>query len=351
MKKHINKIVALIVLSLTCFSCNTEESSEEYAKITTDLNNVGILVSVSNQNTEPTFLIGQDIADPTYFSWQNQEVSLNFHLSTGRSLDEISQIDFYMSYQEKDGYNYQAPYEDNKTLVNTIMYEDISSSGDIVMSFNALDVSTIFADKYENTSNGSQTRTTDIPLLEGDLFTMTWVISFVDGKTFDSSQIVAPNNSHAIQTAIKQVYPPTWNGIFNYEVIEAGAGAAAYSYNIGKTGTIELVETDEVGVFDYTGAGSSGNNGALGWKYGRQDAIHYNYATGASIGIGINAANGLNYAETWDITYINETTIQIHWESFYDHVNESGRDYNGTVLLTRNDGYPWPKNLYGFSGN
>lgn len=346
MKLYINKFFVLIALSLICFSCDLDEND---AEITTDLESVEVIVS--GEGTEPMFIIGQDIADPTYFSWVNEQVELNFHLSTGRNLEDISQIEFFMNCQEVDGYNYEAPFNDSKILISTVLNEDISSDGDIVLSFTALDLSTLFADKFENTTNGNQTRTVDIPLLEGDLFTITWVISFADGTIFDSSSVVSVNNSHSIQTTIKDVYPPTWNGRFNYEVIEAGAGAAGYGYDIGKTGVIELVETDKVGVYEFTGAGSSGNNGALGWKYGRQGPIHYDYATGASIGTSISSSNGLNYAETWDITYINETTIKIHWVSFYDHVNDSNKDYNGTVYLTRTDGYAWPKNLYGFSGN
>ena len=341
MKKYLNKII-LIAFSIVCFSCDTTgDTTEEYELITTDLKSVDVIVTPI-EGLEPEFIIGQNAVIPSLFSWHNQSVSLNFYLETARDLSEISELAFYASVQEENGYNYES-FDGYKALINTIEGENIPFSGNIEFTFDALEVAALFEDKFQNTTKGDKSRTIDYPLLEGDLFTLTWVIKFTDGTTFDSSQKVAPRNSHAIKTSQIQIAPPIWEGSFPYEIVSISSDISGYTdstFYLGATGILNISEVAP-GEYLFEDDGAPAFFFSFAIRYSPV-ALTYDYDSGFTDIT--TRTNGDPSYSNWSITVIDAKTIEIHWAYNYPVF---GDRFSANARVTRSDNYDWPTNLSG----
>ena len=340
MKKYINKILAIVALSVVSLSCDTSgDNKEEYVEVTTDRTGVEVIAS-SIDEVGPQFMIGQNAVLPDVFSWFNQEVNLNFQLRTERDVSEIAQMNFYVSAQEENGYNYDS-FDGFKTLLRTVENVDIPSSKNIEITFDALELGALFEDKFQNTTKGDKSRTADYPLLEGDFFTVTWVIKFADGTMFDSSKKVSPYNSHSIATSQIQIAPPIWEGTFPFELIDITASAMQYdsTFRVGKTGTLSITET---GPGEFTVA-----DGGAGfyWKYANNypdAAMVYDFASGLT-DITLRTTGTKSYA-SWSISVVDAKTVDITW--YYNYAGYGTR-FGATARVTRSDAYDWPTNLKG----
>lgn len=345
MKTYINKVFTLVVLGLLCFACSP--TIDEDILITTDQTGVTFIVN-SLDDTEAEFIIGQNALISSMFSLYNQYVSLNFQLKTERDLAEIEKIDIYVSAQEESGYNYDS-FDGVKKLFTTILSDNISSSGgNVVVQFDAVQLGELFKDEFTNQTKGDKSRTSENPLLESDLFTLTWVISYTDGTSFDSSEKVAPNNSHSIKTSQIQLAPPIWDGDFDYEVIDAASllNNTSTLCFVGATGKLKI---KEVGVGEYnfeeTGAAGFFNKYALTTSY--SDAmLTYDYDSGLSDVSKKKSNPNVTSYNNWKIKYIDARTIEI---TFYLAHEKYGEKYYATATVTRpsDNIYDWPSNLSG----
>jgi len=120
-----------------------------------------------------------------------------------------------------------------------------------------------------------------------------------------------------------------WNGTYNYEWTAVGATVTEYSdIVVGTTGSIDITSTATAGE-------STISHTMFNYYYAAGDALGtltYDYGSGL-----ISVSGGLQ--EGWQVKSVNGNVLEIYWYDNYDAED-------GTVLLTRNDGYNWPANIY-----
>jgi hypothetical protein len=256
--------------------------------------------------------------------WGNDTVELNFKLLSAIPTDNFSKIDFYITAQEKDGYNTAPPYITEGKLLRTIT--DLPESGEFNIMIQGDELYEMFKSDFINPRSQA-------PLLEGDIFEIHWIITNKDGTIFNSQNHVEGEYRFGFTTLHKDKKPPSWEGVFNYEwIIVSGEAEKWGGVKVGDKGQIEIVETTEAleisKEFDVSHL-------LFNYKYGGAGKLFLNYNTGETYVEG-------NSEEKWVISNIDGATLEISWTYKYT----ADYDEYGTVRLTRTDGENWPVNFH-----
>ncbi|MCF6223326.1 MAG: hypothetical protein L3J34_06315 [Flavobacteriaceae bacterium] len=256
--------------------------------------------------------------------WGNDTVELNFEMDSSIPTENFSKIDFYLTVEEKDGYNSTPPYNTEGKLLRTIT--DLPENANFVLQISGNKVYEMFKSDFINPRQQA-------PLLDGDLFEIHWIITNKDGTFLNSQDYIQGEYRFGFSTLHKDKKPPSWEGTFNYEWTYVSDGGLQWGgVKVGDTGQIEIVETTEAlelnKEFDVSHL-------LFNYNYGGDGKIFLNYTTGETYVEG-------GSEEKWTISNVDGNTLEIAWTYKYS----AEYDEYGTVRLTRTDGEDWPENFH-----
>lgn len=320
MKKYaLIKYVLGLSLIFSLFSCSEDNDSEFSAAVSPEnlewQANTNIVVTPVEGKA--IFVIEKQVLGGET-SWSNKTVELNMQLNSVINIENFESVDFYVTAEELNGYNYMAPFDTKGKLLSTVLAADISENGELNLAVNAEDAAALFQGEFTKSRP-------DIALLEGDLFEIHWVVNAKDGTSLDSRDYVDGNYRHSISVRYDNIAPLIWDGTFNFEYLVVGDGLPS---SVGDTGQI-TIEATNPGEYDVPEKGLVFN-----LRYGKPGKLFYDYESGETYVEG-------SQDEEWTITYIDATTIEIAWTYKWSNYGEYG-----TVKLTRTDGIDWPSNIH-----
>lgn len=311
-KKSILKYLLFFSTIFLLQSCDEDTNIYEEGEFSWQNSTV---LKVTPVEDKETFIWYKDLLTFDEY-WGNETVELNMKLRSNLSGDQFSKVDFYVTVEEKDGYNYKAPFNTTGKMFTSV---DIPESGEFSVSLSAEDVYGLYLNDF-------QTDRSEKLAIEGDIFLLYWVITAKDGSTLDSRS-VATNDRYAIKVLVQNYAPPVWEGTFNYEIIDLG-----YSYGeaIGDTGQITITHLGE-GVYNVS-------------------SLTFNYYYSGPGNIVFDFLDGLTYVDpnndyddvVWNISNINGASLDIYWTYYWT----ASYDEWSEVRLTRTDGANWPTNIY-----
>jgi len=260
--------------------------------------------------------------------WGNDEVTLDVNLNSEFPISNIDKIDFYFTAQEKDGYNYTAPFDTEGVFFKSINSWD--EEGKFTLNIEGESIYSLFTNKFKFNRASSLVR-------EGDLFELHWVIYGKDGKIKDSRKSVEGNSRYGIAAKRQDFAPPVFEGNFirTWTYIPPGSLFSLVFGSKFVTGLTENCPIENLGGGDY-----------------KIDFTGYGLTTGATDDVGIinfNFTSGLltvkygPLGDKYKVTNVSGDTLTIDWTCAY-----SGAPYfiYGTFTLKRTDGANWPTNIY-----
>ncbi len=246
-------------------------------------------------------------------------LELNFELKTIAKINNISKVELMVNAEEKEGYNYTEPYSYSRKLFTSIT--EIPENGKFSIQVPAESLYELFKSEFVNDRSKSH-------LLDGDIYTFTWVVTHVDGSKYDSGNNTSPGNSFSIQVKYQDYLPPVMEGTYNYEYLEVGPGMVNLGIAVGKTGTIEISLTEPPGTYYVSDVNFS--------SWFLPNTLTHDFFTGL-----ITVEEGF-YNTTWAILGVDGASIDIYWQN-----NFTGPfGWWGVVRITRDDGVGFPDNLY-----
>ncbi|MCF7568282.1 hypothetical protein L3X37_07885 [Sabulilitoribacter arenilitoris] len=250
--------------------------------------------------------------------WATDEVEINMSLKSNVSAENFSKVDFYLTVEEKDGYNYTAPFNTTGKMIGSV---NVPESGEFTFNIKGDDAYGLYLNDFKNSRSSVLAR-------EGDIFLLYYVITAKDGTTLDSRKSTKVGNRFGMKVKVEDYAPPVWEGTFDFEWIEVSGGAATYGgVFVGKTGSVNITH---LGNQVY-----SMSNLLWDYKYGTSGKIFFDFLSGETYVSG-------NSSEHWTISNINGSSMDIEfWYSYSDDYDETG-----TVRFTRTDGADWPSNIY-----
>lgn len=250
--------------------------------------------------------------------WGNDEVEIDMSLKSNISVENFSKVDFYLTVEEKDGYNYTAPFNTDGKMIGS---ETIPESGEFSFKISADEAYGLYLSDFKNSRSNILAR-------EGDIFLLYYVITAKDGTTLDSRQSIKQGNRFGMKVRVEDYAPPVWEGTFDFEWIEVSGGAANYGgVWVGKTGQVTITHDGE-GVY-------SMSNLLWDYFYGGAGKIYYDFIDGLVYVDGSSDA-------VWYISNIDGPSMDIAFTYYYS----AAYDETGTVRFTRTDGADWPTNIY-----
>jgi len=325
MKKNIILRYLLILSFIYSFqSCNDELDSEFSEANTENIPwQADTHIKIQPVKDKEAFIWLTNVITLEQF-WGNDTVELNLALNSVITNTSFSKIDFYLTAQEKDGYNYTPPYDTTGKLLTSIT--EIPEDGKINLKIKADDVYELFKNDFVNPRP-------EAPLLAGDLFELHWIITNVDGSVLNSNDFIEGEYRFGFTTLYKEKKPPSWEGTFDYEWIYVSDGAEEWGgVAVGDKGQITIEEltdaTETQKVFDVSHL-------LFNYNYGGPGKLYLDFNTGETYVEG-------NSEEKWVISNVDGPTLEISWTYKY---SEDYDEY-GTVRLTRTDGEDWPENFH-----
>lgn len=273
-------------------------------------------ISAKAVKDKETFIWYHDLLSGEDY-WGNDKVELNMKLVSDLKPEEFSTIDIYIVAEEKDGYNYSAPYDSKGKLLKTV---DMPSTGEFSLELAATDAYALFANEF-------LTDRSEVLAAKGDIFLVYWVLNRNDGSKLDSRDHLNYER-YPIIVRVEDYAPPVWEGTFEYEWIECSNGAVNWGgVFVGQTGTVNIVNLGE-GKYSMT-------NLLWNYYYGSAGYIYYDFISGLTYVEG-------SYNERWYISNIDGPSMDIRFWYYYS----DAYDETGTVRFTRTDGNNWPTNIY-----
>ena len=250
--------------------------------------------------------------------WGNDEVEINMSIKSNVSTDNFSKVDFYITVEEKDGYNYTAPFNTNGKMIGSV---NVPESGEFTYSIKADDAYGLYLNDFKNSRSSVLAR-------EGDIFLLYYVITAKDGTTLDSRQSTKVGNRFGMKVRVEDYAPPVWEGTFDFEWIVVSGGAETWGgVYVGKTGSVNITH---LGNQVY-----SMSNVLWDYYYGTAGKLYFDFLDGETYVEGTRS-------EHWTISNINGPSMDIEfWYTYSDAYDETG-----TVRFTRTDGIDWPSNIY-----
>lgn len=326
MKSYNNYLKFIFVLSLIFnFSSCSNEYENEFASVVPPENmpwqaNTGL--KIKPEKDKEAFIWETNLLTQEQY-WKNKEVTLHINLKSPVPATDFEKIDFYLTAQEKDGYNYNPPYDTEGRFYKTVT--GFPESGDFILKIDAEEAYDLFKNDFVNPRPNA-------PLLEGDLFELHWVITYKDATTLNSKDYIGSEYRFGFATLYKDFAPPVWEGSFDYEWIYVSDGGIQWGgVDVGDTGQINIVETEPgSGLYDV-------DDLSFGYKYGGPGQIKFDFTSGL-----LTVIDDTWREQKWSISNINGPTLEITWTYKY---TESYDEW-GTVTLTRTDGANWPENIH-----
>ncbi|TRZ41302.1 hypothetical protein [Robertkochia solimangrovi] len=251
--------------------------------------------------------------------WGVEDVEYQVAINSEVEKTNFSKIEFYITLQEENGYNYSAPFDYEGKLAATV--NQWNEEGEFSLSFNVEDTYAMFIDNLKFDRSAKLARA-------GDLFEVHWVIYGKDGETFDSRLQSGAKYRFTFLTKLLDFAPPIWAGTYNYEWIEATANAVRYGrITVGQTGTVTISQVE--GQTYYM------SNLMFGYYYAGAGNVVYDFLDGLVYVEG-------SRQEKWHIINIDGPSMDIALEYQYS----AGYDEYCTVRITRTDGTDWPTHIY-----
>lgn len=255
--------------------------------------------------------------------WKNTSVEFDVVINSEIANTEVSKIDFYITAEERDGYNYTAPFDTDGKLVSTV--SSISEDGKFSIELDAEEVYQLFSSDFKNDRTESQ-------IIKGDLFELHWVVSAKDGSVMDSRDYVAGEYRLSFEGIYQELAPPIWEGTYDFEWIEVSEDLPMYGVNLGDTGEMTIIQSSTLGTYDIPNMLFSLN---LGMPY--HGKLIYDYPSGET-----KFEDSIGYAGTWLLSNINGSSIDVaYFSPMLDAYGISGK-----VRMTRRDGENWPTNIF-----
>lgn len=253
--------------------------------------------------------------------WKNTVVELDIEISSTLESSELEKVDFYITAEESDGFNYTAPFDTDGKLLNTI--SEIPEDGKFKLTLNAEDVYDLFSGEFKNARTIST-------VLDGDLFELHWVITAKDGSVMDSRNYAEGDYRYTIKGVNQGWAPPVWEGTYDVEFLEVGAGL--WQAAVGDTGEMTITESDVLGTYDIPNLLFTID---IGQPY--PGKLVYDFITGSS-----NVSGSWGVGGTWILSNVDGISIDVEYYSpLYDAYGVSAK-----VKLTRRDGVNWPTNIH-----
>lgn len=325
MKKFkITKYLLIFSLFFSYIACEDANDSEfTDAIIASDLPwKVSTNLDIVPTEEKEAFVIYRDVLSGS-LSWGNEMVELNVQLKSAHALSTISKVEFLVTAEEKDGYNYTAPFDTEAKSIETV--SSISENGSFTFELNGNDLGTLFASKYTKPRN-------ETSLIPGDLFQIHWVITSTDGEKMDSRNNVDGDYTYGIKVVVVDVAPPIFKGTFEYEWTAVSAGGLNYGgVSVGQKGNM-IIDLAPKSFTEYTV-----NHLGADYYYGGPGSLVYDYESGL-----VTIIDSSWRAQKWNITKVEGNTLTIDWTYYYTPYY----DESGTFTLTRTDGEDWPTNIH-----
>jgi hypothetical protein len=309
----------IAALSFAISSCDLRKDNE-FDTAYDDSKDWSKKTIVSTSTLDGGFKVNVDMVSGDVLVASDQ-LKLNINIST-LDISVVESVDMYILMQEEGGLNSKAPFT-SPVKFKSFSKSDIDENGDIVVDITAGELVSLF--------DGEVTKDRTISeLYAGDTFETYWVVKGNDGKEYNSLNLTGDYSSSSIKvSADKSLFP--WSGKFEYEwTFLTPDGVQWGKVNVGDNGTIEISPDDAN--YNY----SISNNFSFGYYYGANyGSLVYDSSTGYTEVSG-------DESEEWNITRIDDTTIEIIWMySYTDSYNEWGK-----VQLKRTDGQAWPQNIH-----
>lgn len=254
--------------------------------------------------------------------WKNDVVELNATITSTIGLSQISKIDVFINTQEKDGYNYSAPFKTEGKLIKTIT--SVPASGDFSLQFNATETYDLFATDYV------KDRTTT-KAYDGDLFELYWIISLANGQVLDSRNYFNDGYSFAFKGKYQELAPPVWQDTYTMEWLSGNDVFALFGLNVPVMDEFVITESSTPGTYNLTSMLFNINLGLTG-------TMVYDFNSGKTTVL--DDAFGL---VSWRFSNINGPSIDIEIFGMDNLIPIPGIVYK--VRLTRQDGNNWPSNI------
>ena len=254
--------------------------------------------------------------------WGNDTVVLNIELDSNQDLTFFTNVEFYLTAQELNGYNFQPPYNtQGKLLANVPITSFDEATKSYQLSISVDNVVALFGDDFQNDRSEN-------PLLEGDIFEIHYKLIHDSDDYLDSRESSGIDTRYGFSVQYKDFAPPVWEGTFNYEYTDATGNAEYYGgIQVGETGTIDITHLGDQ-VYSLPNLGMS-------YYYTRSGTLTFDFLSGL---VEIEGS----YEEKWNITKVDGPTVYIDMEYRYS----AGYDEYWSFSLTRTDGNDWPTNLY-----
>lgn len=323
---YIKYITLGMMMLFAFYSCNVEDESE-FPDITVvndwkfDTN-----LSFTKEIGKEEFIWEKNILTLEEY-WANDEVILNGNISSSIEISQFSKIDFYITAEEKEGYNFTPPFDNMGHLINSI--SDFSDDGDFTLVLNADDTYQLFESNFEN--DRSQTK-----VFEGDLFEIHWVITNTDGSQLDSREYVEGEYRHPIIGKYQELAPPVWEDTYDVEWLSGNeAFAIIFGINVPATGsTITITETATLGTYSIPTFFAAPELES----FGLTATLVYDFNSGLS-----TVTDAFGFGVTWHFSNINGSSIDVEMINM-DALFGPGFVYK--IRLTRHDGANWPSNIH-----
>ena len=324
MMNNISILKYFLIVGFVCFlqSCSEDSDSELFDPIQSDQLawQASTNITVSQVEGKESFIWYNNLLSNTQY-WHNDVVELEMQLvSQFAKVDDFESVDFYLTAQEEDGYNYTAPYEREGLLLKTA--DEFTEEGEFTVSISVDEVVALFENKFQNPRSSA-------PLLVGDLFELFWVINNNDGTKLDSRDYFEGLYSFGFTTKHKD-YAPTWIGTFDWVEIDTDGNVVPG----GNSGQSTSVLNDD-GTYTFDPCDFFENWGA--------GTITYDYPTGK---VNIEHTSDAFTAFSWEISNINGSSLDIHFTGEGLFWGWYAFSYDANVRLTRTDGLDWPTNLH-----
>ncbi len=326
-KKSFIKYMLVLSLIFSMHSCN-EDITNEFPEAPSPGSlgwQANTQIKVTPIEEKETFIWLTNVVTLEQY-WGNDTVELQMKLSSIIPNDNFAKIEFYLTAQEKDGYNATPPYDTSGKLLSTVT--DFPESGEFDLQINA-DVA------YEMFKGDFVNPRPEAPLLDGDLFEIHWIITNKNGTVLNSQDYIAGEYRFGFTTLHKEKKPPNWEGTHEYEWIYVSDGGLDYGgVKVGDKGQINIVETTDAlelnKLFD-------ADDLSFGYYYGGPGSLSLNFETGET-----NVIDDTWRSQEWTISNVDGNTLEITWKYTYT----DSYDEWGTVRLTRTDGEDWPENFH-----
>ncbi len=314
--KYINLITKslLVILMISCSKSDEFDAAVTPEKIAWQANTA---ITVNAVNGIASFIWETNLLTLETYP-VSDTLELNFKIKSIAKIENISKVEIYVNAEEKDGYNYTEPFDYTRKLFTTITV--IPEDGTFSLKIPAEDLYELFSNEFLNDRS-------EVHLLDGDFFTLTWKIIHSDGSVFDSFDNPISENNFGLQVKYQDYYPPVLEGSYTYEYIEAGAGFSMLGIGVGTTGTIDITLTEPPGTYYVSDFGFN--------KWSLPNTLVHDFPSGL-----VTTSEGF-YKTTWAIVDVNGASIDIYVESMFTPVY----GWWGVVRITRVDGVEFAESL------